>query len=197
MNRVGLMYIFFMAYPTSFSKDRHWPQTKAGLPLIAILIGCILASILISLTTRTRFAPDPTKGRPRETRMLFMTLGGICLPLGIIWFALTSSPSYHPLPQILAGIPIGVGIILVNMQGMNYIIDCYLIHANSAIAANTFLRSIFAAVFPIFATKMYASLGVEKATLILGGLGVVLIPIPVLFFWFGERIRERSRWVPA
>lgn len=109
---------------------------------------------------------------------------------------MTSSPASSAWPQIVAGVPIGIGIILINMQGMNYIIDCYGINANSAIAANTFMRSIFASGFPVFAAKMYVSLGVQTATLILGGLGVLLIPIPVAFFYFGESIRKRSKWVP-
>ena len=36
----------------------------------------------------------------------------------------------------------------------NYIIDCYGFYANSAIAINTFIRSIAGAVFPLFATDM-------------------------------------------
>jgi DHA1 family multidrug resistance protein-like MFS transporter len=125
-----------------------------------------------------------------------MSFGGLCLPLGIFAFALTSSPSLNATWQILAGIPIGIGIILINMQGLNYIVDCYSVHANSAVAANTFMRSLFAAGMPLFATRMYTKLGVENATMILGGFAVVLMPIPVVFFVFGEKIRERSRWVP-
>lgn len=81
------------------------------------------------------------------------------------------------------------------MQGLNYIVDCYGVHANSAVAANTFLRSVFAAGMPLFATGMYKSLGVERATVVLGACAVGLAPIPVVFFAWGERIRERSRWV--
>jgi hypothetical protein len=36
----------------------------------------------------------------------------------------------------------------------NYIIDSYGFYANSAIAVNTFVRSIAGAVFPLFATDM-------------------------------------------
>ena len=190
------MYVFFLAYPMSFARERGWEQTRAGLPLLAILIGCILGSLLISFTIHTRLAPSPEKGRARETRMLLMMIGVVLLPAGIFGFGATSSPNMSAWPQIFAGVPIGIGIILINMQGLNYIIDCYSVHANSAIAANTFLRSLFASGFPVFATSMYTSLGVEKASMIIGGLGVLLTPIPVLFFYYGEEIRKRSKWVP-
>ncbi|KAL6703841.1 Cercosporin MFS transporter ctb4 [Coniothyrium glycines] len=192
----GLMYAFFLAYPMSFIRERAWPITSAGLPLLSILVGCVLGSLLISFTIHTRLAPNPTAGRSREYRMVLMMIGAVCLPVGIFAFGLTSSPHMSAVPQILAGIPIGIGIILINMQGLNYIVDCYSINANSAVAANTFLRSIFASGFPLFATSMYTKLGVQHATMLLGAFGVVLVPIPVLFFIWGESIRKRSKWVP-
>ncbi|KAJ0166271.1 putative transporter [Colletotrichum tanaceti] len=147
----GLMYVFFLAYPMSFEQERHWDATSAGLPLLSILLGTLLGGALIVATVDTRLSPDPEAGRPHENRLLLMMIGTFCLPAGMFWFAATSSPSAGPWPQIVAGVPIGVGVILINMQGMNYIVDCYGTNANSAIAANTFMRSLFASGFPVLA----------------------------------------------
>jgi hypothetical protein len=56
----------------------------------------------------------------KETRFLLMMLRAFCLRTGILWFAWTSSPAQHlnPWPQILAGVPIGLGIQLINTQGL-------------------------------------------------------------------------------
>ncbi|KAK1531569.1 MFS transporter [Colletotrichum paranaense] len=193
----GLMYIFFLAYPMSFERERHWDSTSAGLPLLAILLGTILGGALIIATVNTKLSPDPKAGRPQENRLLLMMIGTVCLPVGMFWFAATSSPSTDPWPQIVAGVPIGIGIILINMQGMNYIVDCYGINSNSAIAANTFMRSLFASGFPVFATSMYTSIGVARATSLLALFGVVLAPIPFLFYHYGDKIRARSKWSPS
>lgn len=147
----GLLYNFFLAYPTSFVQERGWKPTSASLPLISLLIGIIIAGVLISSTTNTWLSPSLKEGRPQETRLLLMMTGAVALPIGMFWFAWTSSASMNPWPQIIAGVPTGYGIHIINMQGLNYIIDCYGIYANSAIAANTFLRSLFAAGFPILA----------------------------------------------
>lgn len=40
-----------------------------------------------------------------------------------------------------------------------YLVDAFTIHAASAMAANTVLRSIFGAVLPLCGLKMYAKLG--------------------------------------
>jgi hypothetical protein len=51
-----------------------------------------------------------------------------------------------------------MGCLVTFWQGMNYIIDCYGFYSNSAIAVNTFLRSIAGAGFPLFAPAMYHNL---------------------------------------
>ena len=128
-----------------------------------------------------------------------MMLGAFCLPVGILWFAWTSSPTQNPnpWPQIIAGVPIGLGIQLINMQGLNYIVDCYGINANSAVAGITFMRSLFASGFPIFAKSMYSYLGVPWAMTLLALCAVVLAPVPVLFYYFGSSIRAKSKWRPT
>lgn len=84
--------------------------------------------------------------------------------VGLFWFAWTSFPSISPWPQILAGAPIGFGIMLITLQGMNYVIDCYAMYANSALAANTSIRYCLAAGFPLFAEGMFHNLGVSLAS---------------------------------
>ena len=69
-------------------------------------------------------------------------------------------------------------------------------NSNSAIAANGLLRSVFGAGFPLFATVMYDRLGVNWATSLLGFIGVALIPVPILFYIFGPKIRKMSRFSP-
>lgn len=132
-------------------QERGWDQTSASLPLIALLMGIILAGVVISATNNTWLSPNLAEGRPQETRLLLMMTGAVSLPIGMFWFAWTSSASTNPWPQIIAGLPTGYGIHIINMQGLNYLVDCYGIYANSAVAANTFLRSLFAAGFPILA----------------------------------------------
>lgn len=83
------------------------------------------------------------------------------------------------------------------MQGLNYIIDCYLINANSAIAANTFFRSWLGAGFPLFATGMFHNLGVDWAMSLLGFLTAALFPVPILFYIYGHKIRQWSKYSPT
>lgn len=69
--------------------------------------------------------------------------------------------------------------------------------AASALAANTFLRSGFGAVFPLFATYMFNGMGIQWASTLLGCVALVLVPLPVAFIIFGKRIRGKSHFAPA
>lgn len=80
-------------------------------------------------------------------------------------------------------------------RGLNYIIDVYTVHANSAIASNTLVRALSGAGFPLFATAMYHTLGTDWATSLLAFLCVALIPVPICFFVYGKRLRALSSFV--
>lgn len=69
--------------------------------------------------------------------------------------------------------------------------------AASAVAANTFLRSVFGAIFPLFATYMFEGMGIQWASTLLGCVAVALVPLPICFVLFGKRIRGKSKFAPA
>ncbi|KAE8384529.1 major facilitator superfamily domain-containing protein [Aspergillus alliaceus] len=195
----GILYLFFEAYPFSFGKIRSWTHTGvAALPFIAITIGVLLGACLIIYTRKTRFARKLAKNGkvvPEEC-LVPMMIASVLLPIGLFWFGWTSSPSISWVPQVIVGVPIGLGILVIFMQGLNYLIDVYMMFANSAIAANTLVRSTLGGAFPLFATKMYQNLGVPWASSVLGFITVGMIPIPILFFIYGPRIRAMSKFSP-
>jgi DHA1 family multidrug resistance protein-like MFS transporter len=195
----GILYLFFEAYPISFQQHRHWAAGPAALPFIGILIGVVLGALTISFVTRTRFARKLQKhGRViPEERLPPMILGSVILPIGLFWFAWTSDPNISWVPQVISGVFIGWGILMIFLQGLNYIIDVYMWHANSALAANTFLRSFAGAGFPLFAQYMYDGLGVAWATSLLGFLCIAMVPAPILFFLYGAKVRKMSKFSPS
>ncbi|GME85160.1 unnamed protein product [Ambrosiozyma monospora] len=80
------------------------------------------------------------------------------------------------------------------IPSLNYIVDCYLLFAASAIAGNTFLRSGFGGAFPLFATFMFKSMHTNWAGLLLGLFSLVLVLCPIGFIKFGKRLRRKSKY---
>ncbi|GAB7360116.1 hypothetical protein MBLNU230_g7879t1 [Neophaeotheca triangularis] len=194
----GILYLFFEAYPIAFQEQRGWNLGVGALPFIAIAIGVVFGGLFISVYTKLRFAKrmEEEGGVVPEERLIPMIVGGFVLPAGLFWFAWTSSPNITPWPQIIAGVPIGMGILMIFLQGLNYLIDVYKMNANSAIAANTFFRSWMGGGFPMFANYFFHRLGVDWATSLLGFLCVAMFPVPVLFYIYGARIRKLSKFTP-
>jgi len=69
--------------------------------------------------------------------------------------------------------------------------------AASAIAANTFLRSLAGAGFPLFARQMIDGMGVQWAGTLLGCIAMMLVPMPVFFYLRGGKIRQKSSFAPT
>lgn len=121
-----------------------------------------------------------------------MIAGAVLLPIGLFWFGWTSHPGTPWPAQVVAGIPVGAAMFVIFIQGFKYIVDVYLEVANSAISANTFVRSFFGAGFPLFAIAMYHTLGVDWASSLLGFLAIAMVPVPVVFYIWGSKIRSWS-----
>lgn len=67
-------------------------------------------------------------------------------------------------------------------------------YAASAIAANTELRSLVGALLPLAGTPMYTTLGLGWGNTLLGFLCILMIPLPVLFYRFGKRLRKMEKF---
>jgi hypothetical protein len=93
---------------------------------------------------------------------------------------------------MLAGLPFGIGFLLIFMALTNYLTDLYKTQAASAMAAATCTRSIFGAALPFAAQRMYEKLGVHWASSLLGFLALLLSTVPFLFFAYGANLRSMS-----
>jgi hypothetical protein len=96
--------------------------------------------------------------------------------------------------SIAAGVPFGFGMVLVFLSIMNYLIDAYTIFAASVLAANSVIRSLFGAAFPLFTTYMYQNLGIHWASCIPAFLALACVPFPFLFYKYGPAIRTRCKF---
>lgn len=116
----------------------------------------------------------------------------------ILTFARTGyTNKIHWIVPALSGLFTGFGLMSIFLQALNYLVDAYLMFAASAIAGNTFLRSLCGAGFPLFARQMFDGLGIQYAATLLGCIAVVLAPIPFIFYKYGAKIRQKSKYAPT
>ncbi|KAL5357023.1 major facilitator superfamily domain-containing protein [Aspergillus floccosus] len=195
----GILYLSLASFPVEFQEVRGWNQVVGALPFLAYLVG-ILFGACVNLFNQKfyikRFKANNNFPVP-EARLPPMMLGSVLFAAGLFIFGWTGSPDVHWIGPIIGAVAMGFGFFTIFQAALNYLIDTFQKVAASAVAANTFLRSVFAGCFPLFATIMFRKLGVDWASSVLGFVAVALIPIPYLFYIFGKRIRARGKWSRA
>lgn len=192
----GILYLLLEAYPIIFAEKRHFSLGVDALPYIGLLVGVILGAALIAyFQGYYNRKLDANGGKPvPKARLPPMMIGSVLFPAGIFWLAWSGYYTHvHWIVPTLSGLLTGCGILTIFMQSLIYLIDAYLFRAASVIAANTIMRSLVAAGFPLFAVQMFHNMGIGWAGSLLGFIATALIPIPTLFFIFGKRIRLMSK----
>jgi len=195
----AILYLTLQVFPIVFEEERGWGHVVGSLPFVGLFVG-VLAAVFINLANQPRYAriSDAAKGKPvPEARLAPMAIGGFLFAIGLFWFGWTANPKIHWISPVLAAVFIGAGFNIIFQQCIIFLVDTYGLYAASAVSANTFLRSVFAAGLPLAARPMYHNLGVGPATSILGGIAVLAIPVPFIFMRYGLTLRKMSTFAPV
>lgn len=192
----GILYLCLAAIPIQFAEERGWGPVTSEAPFLAILLGTLLggaANILNNKFYIRRFEKNNNKAVP-EARLPPMMVGSVFFAAGLFIFGWTSPRHVFWLAPCIGLVCMGFGFFTIFQAALNYLIDTFQRYSASAVAANTFLRSVFAAVFPLFVNPMFHKLGIPWASSLLGFVAVALIPIPYLFYIYGPSIRKRGKF---
>ena len=194
----AIFYLFFIAYPLIFQGIYHFNTGEAGLTFLPIFIGALVAlGIFIyydGVLQRAKKANKKWSTIEEYRRLPLACFGGPLYVVSLFWLGWSANANVHWMVPIMAGLPFGIGFVLIFMALLNYIVDAYEIYAASGFAATSFSRSIFGAVLPLAASPMYKTLGIPWASSLLGFLSLAMCGIPFAFIKYGDRIRANSRF---
>lgn len=143
---------------------------------------------------RAKKAKAPWSSNEEYRRLPLACFGGSLYVVSLFWLGWTADPQVHWAIPMMAGLPFGIGFVLIFMALLNYLADAYEIFAASAMAASSVTRSIFGAVMPFAGTPMYQKLGIPWATSLLGFLSLAMTIVPFAFIKYGDRIRAGSKF---
>ncbi|CZR52406.1 related to MFS multidrug transporter [Phialocephala subalpina] len=180
----GLLYLLFEAFPIEYEEVRGWTSVQGSLVFLAVLIGVVIsggiqASYQPFFWKKLDRAHEKGLKNDPEARLPPMMLGAVLFAASLFWVGGGAAKDKSPAIGIVGAGCIGAGFILIFQNVVNYLID-----------------ALAGAGFPLFATPMFHNLGVNWASYLLGFIAVALIPIPVLFYIFGPRLRAMSRYNP-
>ncbi|KAL9949816.1 hypothetical protein ACHAQF_008528 [Verticillium nonalfalfae] len=196
----GILYMQLGAIPFIFGVERGWPAVSAVLPFLAILLGAITGAVINTLNQlvyNRSYHAAGDRAVP-EKRLPPMMLGSVLFAAGQFVTGWTAGPATaHWMVPVFGLYLTGCGFNTIFQAALNYLVDTFQMYAASAVAANTFLRSCFAAAFPLVVGPLYSNLGVGPGSSIFAGFAVLLVPVPFVFYVFGERLRAANKWSKA
>ncbi|KAI4603608.1 hypothetical protein KJ359_003424 [Pestalotiopsis sp. 9143b] len=195
----GILYMQLGAVPIIFGEIRGWNGFEAELPFIAILLGSITGAginIANQFWYNKAYHAAGDRAVP-EKRLPPMMLGSILFGGSLFMTGWTAQPDVHWIVPVIGLYLTGTGFNTIFQAALNYLVDTFQMYAASAVAANTFLRSCFAAAFPLVVSPLYHNIGVGPGSSIFGGFACLMIPVPFIFYVFGKRIRAGSKWSKA
>lgn len=202
----GLLNAFFAAFPLVFREEYGFDLGQIGLTFLGQAVGSLAGFFMIVLFDRFFYQPrwhaakEQKKGfakLPPEQRLWIAMLGAPMLPISLFWFGWTARSSIHWISPVAAEAFFSCGNLLIFTCASLYLTDSYgAVYGASAWSSNTFLRYLFATVFPLFAEQMYRNLGIGWASSLLGFLTLALMPIPFAFYIWGPRLRRNSKYRP-
>ncbi|KND90538.1 putative drug/proton antiporter YHK8 [Tolypocladium ophioglossoides CBS 100239] len=199
---LGILYLFFGAFPLVFGSNHGFNLWQTGLAFLGIMVSMLLGvatdpvwhrvrSHLIRRYERETGVKDASEP---EFRLLPAILGSILVPAGLFMFGWSTYPWVPWIVPIIGSAIFGTGNVLLFTGIFTFLVDAYPLYAASALAANAFVRCLFAAAFPLFGNQMYEKLGYQWASSVLAFLTVAMLPFPYIFFRYGKGIRGKSRF---
>ncbi|KAJ5169286.1 uncharacterized protein N7500_002069 [Penicillium coprophilum] len=202
---LGILYLFFGAFQLVFDEVYGLVMWQRGLCFLGMFVGMVIAILTdpiwrrnyVRLERNHEKATNKVDDFQPEWRLPPAILGGPLVTIGLFIFAWTIYPNVHWIAPIIGSAVFGAGTILVYSGIFTFLVDAYPTFAASALAANSFTRSSFGGIFPLFGIQMYNNLGYHWATSLLAFLTLVMTPFPYLFFRYGSWIRSKSRFAKS
>ncbi|KAK8196736.1 GTPase-activating protein, partial [Zalaria obscura] len=181
----GILYIWFESFVIVFVEIYGFNLGQEGLAFLGILVGALLTIPFFFYYLKTRLEPQFNENgelKP-EKRLPAACVGGFFIPICLFWFGWSARPDIHWIMPIVGSGFFAVGTFLLFNSVLNYLPDAYPEYAASVLAGNDFMRSMFGAGFPLFASAMFRNLGVDWASSTLAFLSIAFIPIPFALYY--------------
>lgn len=192
----GIYYSYFEVFPLVYPPMYGFNLGETSIVFVCITVACILGVIIYCAYVYFYLEPDIIKNglRAQEHRLVPAVFASFGMPIGLFIFGWTANPDIHWIVSVI-GITIFAtsGFVLFQCIFM-YLPLSYPQYAASLFAANDTWRSALAAGAIIFARPLYINLGVGRGVSILGGFAAGGVLGMLALYFYGAKLRARSKF---
>ncbi|KAK5166153.1 uncharacterized protein LTR77_008414 [Saxophila tyrrhenica] len=192
----GIYYSFFEAFPLVYIDLYGFNLGEMGLTFLSITVGVILA--IIAYYAWIYFVVEPIirrEGLGAPERILIPAMfASFFLPAGLFIFGWTGDGKIHWIVSCVGIMIFTIGVFILMQCIFVYLPSVYPQYAASLFAGNDAARSFVAFAAVMFGHPMYTGMGIGEACSLLGALTAACIGGIFVLFFFGAKLRARSRF---
>ncbi|TVY84063.1 Efflux pump radE [Lachnellula suecica] len=190
----GYLYLFITTLPQVFQGQYGFSVGVSGLTYLGLGIGAILGLMVVGKTSDSMYrklaARNKDIGVP-EHRLppLLVTIPLVSIAFfGYGWAVETRT--HWSVPMIMTAL-FSMGMMPAFICTNMYFVDAFGRYSASALAASKLLQSVVGAFLPLAGRPLFDHLGLGWGNSVLGFIALTFLPVPWLFFRYGEKLRTR------
>jgi len=187
----AILYVMIDSVGSLFSSVYGFSTGESGSVFTALCIGSLFGCAL-NYYQETIYRRKHASRGP-EAR-LYVALGAALLfPVGMYIYAWTAFPHITFIAPCVGLAVFMCATYVIYQTVFIYLADCYGQWSSSALAGQSLFRNIMGMIFPLFTTQMYNNLSYKWANTLFAIIATIMIPIPWVLFFYGSRIRAKSK----
>jgi len=186
-------YSLYTQFQAVYGDEYGFSTLQVGLVYLGPGLGFLTAVWFLVPridTVYNKLAKKHGEGKP-EYRLPLGNIGAVLIPIGLFWYAWAVEYHAHWFVSVVATFFYGIGQVAIFNCVQNYYIDAFEKYAASAIAGGALFRSLVGGIVPIFTPVLVEKYGFGWGMSIFGMIGIVLAPIPIVFWYYGQFLREK------
>lgn len=188
-------YSLYTQFETIWGQDYGFSDWQVGvmyLPMgLGLLLGAWFVVPKIDSVYKSLAKKHGNDGQP-EYRLPLANIGAVTTPVCLFIFAWLVEIHWH-WSLIFALVPFGLGQVTIFNCTQNYYIDAFEKYAASAIAAGSLFRSLIGGIVPVVIPSLIDAVGYGWGISVFAFAGVLMAPVPVLFYWYGPFLRQKYK----
>ena len=191
----GNTSICFATLGTVFQDEYKFTTGQSGLAYLGLTVGFIFSQFTLGRFSDLYVVKMEAKHglkRP-EDRLPPSIIGACLLPIGLLWYGWSLESHTYWLVPIIGSSLIAIGVLYSYLAVQMYLVDSYTTYSASALGACTIIRSLGQSLIPLAANPLYRRVGYGWGNSVFALIAMTLIPVAVLVWIFGGRLRTSTR----
>ncbi|KAI5460576.1 cycloheximide resistance protein [Mariannaea sp. PMI_226] len=192
----AIYYSYFESFPIVYIGIYGFSIGLMGVAFLSIIVACFIGAIAYVALVWYIYEPYTIANGigSQEYRLLPGVYASFICPVGVFLFGWTAKEEIHWIVPTIGVVLYSASLFILANVIFIYLPTSYPKHSASLFAANSFLRSVLACGAVHFSQPLFKNLGVGAGCSVLGGLTALGIFGVFGLWYFGARMRTKSKF---